>query len=131
MGDYLNLVIALKADPNAAVLDTAHEQMEKIDSEIATGGDREAFRAVVRREFGPVYRALGSPTKGESFDRQQLRGILFEMLGEARDPGVLAEAQALTTRAFAVDNKKDKTLDPTLSDAAVLVSSTNGDAALV
>ena len=130
VGDYLNLVIALKADPNAAVLDTAHEQMEKIDSEIATGGDREAFRAVVRREFGPVYRALGSPTKDESFDRQQLRGILFEMLGEARDPGVLAEAQALTTRAFAVDNRKDKTLDATLSDAAVLVSSTNGDAAL-
>ncbi len=130
VGDYLNLVLALKADPNAAVLDTAHEQMEKIDSEIATDEDREAFRAVVRREFGPVYRALGSPVKGEPFDRQQLRGILFEMLGEARDPGVMTESQALTVRAFAVDNRKDKTLDPTLSDAAVLVSTTNGDAAL-
>ena len=52
------------------------------------------------------------------------------MLGDARDPAVLAQAQALTARAFAVDNKKDKTLDPTLSDAAVLVSSSNGDAAL-
>src|ERR1700733_5060769 len=52
VGDYLNLVIALKADPNAAVLDTAHEQMEKIDSEIATGGDQEAFRTGVRRGFG-------------------------------------------------------------------------------
>jgi aminopeptidase N len=130
VGDYLNLVLALKADPNAAVLETANQQMEKIDSEIATDGDREAFRAVVRRQFGPVYRALGAPVKGESFDRQQLRGILFEMLGEARDPGVLAEAQALTARAFAVDNRKDKTLDPTLSDAAVLVSTSNGDAAL-
>jgi aminopeptidase N len=130
VGDYLNLVLALKADPNAAVLDTAHQQMEKIDSEIATNEDREAFSAVVRREFGPVYRALGSPLKGESFDRQQLRGILFEMLGEARDPGVLAEAQGLTMRTFAVDNRKDKTLDPTLSDAAVLVSTTNGDSAL-
>ncbi len=130
VGDYLDLVLALKADPNAAVLDTAHQQMEKIESQIATDEDREAFRAVVRREFGPVYRALGSPVKGESFDRQQLRAILFEMLGEARDPGVLAEAQALTARALAVDNKKDKTLDSTLSDAAVLVSSSNGDAAL-
>jgi aminopeptidase N len=130
VGDYLNLVLALKADPNAAVLDTAHQQMEKIDSEIAKSGDREALRAVVRLEFGPVYRALGSPVKGESFDRQQLRGILFEMLGEARDPGVMVEAQALTERSFAVDNRKDKTLDPTLSDAAVLVSTTNGDSAL-
>ena len=130
VGDYLDLVLALKADPNAAVLDTAHQQMRKIDSEIATAQDREEFRAVVRREFGPVYRALGSPVKGESFDRQQLRGILFEMLGEAQDPAVLAEAQALTARVFAANYRKDKTLDATLSDAAVVVSASNGDAAL-
>jgi aminopeptidase N len=130
VGDYLDLVLALKADPNAAVLDTAHQQMVKIDSQIATDQDRQAFRAIVRREFDPVYQALGRPQKGESFDRQQLRAILFEMLGEARDPAVLAEAQALTTRAFAVDNRKDKTLDPTLADAAVLVSTRNGDASL-
>ena len=130
VGDYLDLVLALKADPNAAVLDTAHQQMRKIDSEIATADDREEFRAVVRREFGPVYRALGSPVKGESFDRQGLRGILFEMLGEAQDPGVLAEAQALTARVFAANYRKDKTLDATLSDAAVVVSASNGDAAL-
>jgi aminopeptidase N/puromycin-sensitive aminopeptidase len=68
--------------------------------------------------------------KGEPFDRQQLRGTLFEMLGAARDPAVLAQAQQLTTRVFAVDNKKDKTLDATLSDSAVLVSASNGDAAL-
>jgi aminopeptidase N len=85
---------------------------------------------VVRRQFAPVYAALGSPAKGESFDRQQLRGTLFEMLGVAHDPVVLAQAQALTARVFAVDNKKDKTLDATLSDAAVQVSTINGDAAL-
>jgi aminopeptidase N/puromycin-sensitive aminopeptidase len=129
VGEYLDLVLALKADPNAAVLDTAHQQMRKIESEIATAKDREAFRAVVRREFGPVYRALGSPVKDESFDRQQLRGILFEMLGEAQDAGVLAEAQALTAKVFAADNGKDKKMDATLSDAAVVVSASNGDAA--
>jgi aminopeptidase N len=130
IGDYLDLVLALKADPNAAVLDTAHQQIQKVDSEIAFGGEREAFHAILQREFEPVYRALGSPEKGESFDRQQLRAIVFEILGDARDPAVLAEAQALTARTFAVDNKKDKTLDATLADAAVLVSSRNGDAAL-
>jgi aminopeptidase N/puromycin-sensitive aminopeptidase len=77
-----------------------------------------------------VYTALGNPVKGEPFDRQQLRGTLFEMLGAAQDPAVLAQAQQLTTRVFAVDNKKDKTLDATLSDSSVLVSASNGDAAL-
>jgi aminopeptidase N/puromycin-sensitive aminopeptidase len=130
VGEYLDLVLALKQDPNAAVLDLAHRQLEKIDSDIATGEDRAKFAAVMRRQFGPVYAALGNPVKGESFDRQQLRGTLFEMLGAARDPAVLAQAKQLAARALVADNKKDKTLDATLSDAAVLVSATNGDAAL-
>src|SRR5216683_6732005 len=130
VGGYLDLVLALKQDPNAAVLDLVHRQLEKVDSDIATDEDRAEFAAVVRRQFGPVYAALGSPVKGELFDRQQLRGTLFEMLGAARDPAVLAQAQQLTTRIFAVENKKDKTLDATLSDSAVLVSASNGDAAL-
>jgi aminopeptidase N len=130
VGDYLDLVLALKQDPNAAVLDTAHQQLEKVDSDIATDEDRIAFAAVVRREFGPVYAALGSPARGESFDRQQLRGTLFELLGAAHDPAVLAQAKELTARGYASDNKKDKTLDATLSDSALVVSAGNGDAAL-
>ncbi len=128
--DYLDLVLALRRDPNAAVLDTAHQQLQKIDSDIATDEDRAELAAVVRRQFGPAYAALGSPAKGESFDRQQLRGTLFEMLGEAKDPAVLAQARELEERVFAADSRKDKTLDATLSDAAVLVSTINGDAAL-
>jgi aminopeptidase N len=130
VGSYLDLVLALKQDPNAAVLDTAHQQIRKIDSDIATDEDRAQFAAVLRHQFGPVYAAMGSPAKNESFDRQQLRGILFELLGEAHDPVVLAQAQALATRVFAVGNKKDKTLDATLSDAAVFASASNGDAVL-
>jgi aminopeptidase N/puromycin-sensitive aminopeptidase len=130
VGGYLDLVLALKQDRSAAVLDLVHRQLERVDSDIATEEDRAAFAAVVRHQFGPVYAALGSPMKGEPFDRQQLRGTLFEMLGAAQDPAVLAEAQQLATRVFAVENKKDKTLDATLSDSAVLVSASNGDAAL-
>jgi aminopeptidase N/puromycin-sensitive aminopeptidase len=130
VGGYLDLVLALKQDPNAAVLDLVHRQLERVDSDIATDEDRAAFAAMVRRQFGPVYAALGSPVKGEPFDRQQLRGTLFEMLGAAGDPAVLAQAQQLTTRVFAVGNRKDKTLDAALSDSAVLVSASNGDAGL-
>jgi aminopeptidase N len=130
VGDYLDLVLALKQDPNAAVLDTAHQQMERIDSDVATEEDRAAFAAVVRQQFGPVYAAMGNPAKDESFDRQQLRGTLFEMLGAAHAPVVLAQAKELTARVLAVDNKRDKTLDATLSDSAVLVSAIDGDSAL-
>jgi aminopeptidase N len=130
VGDYLDLVLALKQDPDAAVVDTAYQQIQKIDSDIASEEDRGELAAVLRRQFGPAYTALGSPVKGESYDRQQLRGTLFELLGDAHDSTVLAEAQMLTARTLAVDGKKDKTLDPTLSDAAVLVSTSNGDVAL-
>jgi len=130
VGDYLDLVLALKQDPSADVLDTAHEQLQRIDAQIATDQDRTQLAAVIRREFGPVYTVLGAPAKGESYDRQQLRGTLFEMLGEARDPAVLLQAQQLAARVYAVSNKKDKTLDSALSDSAVLISAANGDSAL-
>jgi aminopeptidase N/puromycin-sensitive aminopeptidase len=127
---YLDLVLALKQDPNAAVLDTAHQQLEKVDSDIATDEDRIAFAAMLRRQFGPVYAAMGSPAKSDSYDRQELRGILFRILGAAHDPAVLAQAQALTARVYATDKKKDKTLDAALADSAVLVSASTGDVAL-
>ncbi|WP_260735007.1 M1 family metallopeptidase [Tunturiibacter lichenicola] len=130
VGDYLDVVLALKQDSGAVLLETAYQQIKMVDADIASEEDRAELAGVLRRQFGPVYTALGSPVKGESFDRQQLRGTLFELLGDAHDSTVLAEAQLLTTRTFAVDNKKDKTLDPTLSDAAVLVSTSHGDAAL-
>jgi aminopeptidase N len=130
VGSYLDLVLALKQDSNAAVLDTAHQQLQKINSDIATDEDRVHFAAVLRHQFGPVYAAMGNPTNGESYDRQELRGTLFQILGGAQDPAVLAQAQQLTTRVFAAENKKDKTLDATLSDAAVQVSTNHGDAAL-
>jgi aminopeptidase N len=130
VGDYLNLVLALKQDPDATVLSSLQRRIGKINSDIATDEDRIQLDAVLRRQFGPVYAALGAPEKNESYDRQQLRGILFELLGIAKDPAVLAQAKQLTDRAYAVGSKTDKTLDPTLSDAAVLLTTTNGDAAL-
>jgi aminopeptidase N len=130
VGDYLNLVLALKQDPSDAVLDLVRQQLVKLDSDIPTDADRARLHAILRHEFGPVYAALGAPVKNESFDRQQLRGTIFQILGEAQDPAVLAQARQLTDRAFSPGSRKDKTLDPTLTDAALIVTTTNGDAAL-
>jgi aminopeptidase N/puromycin-sensitive aminopeptidase len=130
VGHYLDLVLKLKQDPSEAVIDTTHQEIQKIDSNIATDEDRAELAAVLRRQFGPVYSALGAPAKKESYDRGQIRGTLFELLGEARDPAVLAEAQMLTARVFAAGSARDKTLDSTLADAAVQVSAAHGDVAL-
>jgi ERAP1-like C-terminal domain len=105
-------------------------RLRKIESDIATDEDRIQLAAVLRRQFDPIYAALGAPEKNESYDRQQLRGVLFELLGAAKDPAVLAEARQVTDRVYAPGSKVDKTLNSTLSDAAVLLTTRNGDAAL-
>jgi aminopeptidase N len=130
VGDYLNLVLALKQDSDATVLDSMYRRLLKINSDIATDEDRAQLAAVLRGQFGPIYAALGPPVKNEPYDRQQLRGILFELLGAAKAPAVLAQARQLTDRVYAQRGKVDKTLNSTLADAAVLLTTTNGDASL-
>ena len=130
VGDYLNLFLALKQDPNGAVLATAQRQLERIDAEIATSDTRDQLDAVLRRELEPIYTALGSPQKGESYDRQQVRGHLFEILGEAKDPAVLAQAQEIANRVYPASGPSDKSIDTQLAISAVSVASAHGDAAL-
>ncbi len=128
VGDYLSLALALKQDPDAAVLDTALGKIHAINTNIATDEDRTRLAAILRRELGPVYTALGPPKKHESFDRQQLRATLFEALGEAKDPAILAQANQIATRVFDIGHKPDKSIDPTLADSAIALAATNGDA---
>jgi aminopeptidase N len=130
VGDFMGLVLALKSDPSASVMESVVQKVRTIDARIASDQDSERLASVIRREFGPVYQSLGAPTKGESFDKEQLRANLFTLLGYANDPAVLAQARDLTERSFASGAKKDKTLDPLLADAAVLIAVAHGDSAL-
>lgn len=126
----MDLVLALRKDQNGLVMESAFDKVKSIDSRIATDQDRDQLAAVIRREFSPVYASLGHPAKGESYDRQQLRAELMEMLGDAKDPAVLAEAKDLTERAYGPGARKDKGLDPILTEAAISVTAAHGDAAL-
>jgi len=123
VGDFLDLALAVKEDPNAAVLESALGRVGTIASRIATDADRERLEAVVRREWGPVYAALGGPGKHETYDRAEIRETLFEALGDARDPAVLAEAESMAKQLFA----GQKLADPTMADAAVALATANGD----
>ena len=126
VGGFLDLVLAVKQDPNAAVLDSALGRVGLIERQIATDAERERLNAVVRREFGPVDAALGGPQKHEKDDHADLREMLFEALGDAKDPAVLAEAESMATQLFA----GQKVADPVLADAAVALATAKGDTAM-
>jgi aminopeptidase N/puromycin-sensitive aminopeptidase len=130
VSQFLDLVVALKGDSSGLVMETALDKVKSIYARIATESDRQQFATVLRREFAPAYSSLGHPVKGESYDRQQLRAELMGILGLAKDPGVLAEAKDLANRAYASEAKKDKGLDPILTDEAIAVTAADGDAAL-
>jgi aminopeptidase N/puromycin-sensitive aminopeptidase len=130
VGDYLSLVLALKSDSNGLVMETALDKVKLIDTRIATDEDRAQLAAVLRREFGPVYTALGHPTAGESYDRQALRAELMEILGAAKERVALAAAKELTERSFASGAQRDRGIDPILTESAIAVTAVNGDAAL-
>ncbi|HEY2400702.1 MAG TPA: ERAP1-like C-terminal domain-containing protein, partial [Steroidobacteraceae bacterium] len=126
VADFLDLVMAVKRDPNATVMENALSRVETIRMLIATDEDRERLNAIVRRELGSVYAAMGGASKHESYDHAELRETLFEALGKARDPAALAEADRLA-RALFLGQKPD---DPMIGDAAVALVTRTGDAAM-
>ncbi len=124
VGGFLDLVLAMKHDPDATVMEIALGRMETIKTQIATDEDRERLNAVVRREFAGAYAALGGPKKHEAEDHAELRGVLFAGLGHAKDPAVLAEAELVTKQLFAAQ----KPSDPMIADDAVALTTVHGDA---
>jgi aminopeptidase N/puromycin-sensitive aminopeptidase len=130
VGDFLNLVLALKQDPNAAVLETALRKASTISWNIAEGEDHDRLQAVLRSQFTPVYEALGKPSPKDSLDRERLRALLFHLLGGAKDPAVLTQARQIADAVYSSGGQRDKNLDPSFSDEAIAIAATNGDAAL-
>lgn len=128
-GDVLSLVLSLKRDPNAPVIESALQKSGSILS-IADKQEHDEMEAIFRREFGPVYAALGKPAEGDSPDRRELRATLFEMLGGAKDPAVLAEARGIADRIYGAGGERDRRLDPSFQNAAIAIAATNGDAEL-
>jgi aminopeptidase N len=127
VGTFLDLALAVKRDSSATVLDRALGKMESVGKLIATDADRERLNGVVRREFGPVYAALGAPDKHESWDREELRETLFEALGDAKDPAVLAEADSVAKELFSGQKIGKSAEKSAIADAAVALAAARGD----
>ncbi len=128
VGDYLNLVAALKADPEAGVVGNATGAVSAIIDQVAsTPEEKAALAAWIRRTFAPVYAKLGPPSPGDSPNTRQLRAHLFGLLGYyGKDPAILAKAGQIAENYIA----NPASVDPTLGQTALAVAAENGNAAL-
>lgn len=128
VGDYLDLVTAVKADPNADVIGTSMGGVEAIYSRLAfTKTEQEGLAAWLRRSFAPEYKKLSAPSPSDSSNTSELRAHLFGVLGYfGKDPSVVAEANEITQKYLA----DPSSVDATLAQPALGIAARNGDAAL-
>jgi aminopeptidase N/puromycin-sensitive aminopeptidase len=128
VGDYLNLVTAVKADPNAEVVRAALGGVYSIAERLAvTPDDRAGLAAWARSTFAPEYAKLGPSAAGDSPNTRELRAQLFGVLGNVgKDPAVIAQARKLAQDYLA----DPASVDATLSETALAIAARNGDAAL-
>jgi aminopeptidase N/puromycin-sensitive aminopeptidase len=141
VGDYLDLLSAVKADTSAEVLQSAlkadpHasrvvrtvENFQAIDSQIAATADEKAALAEwIRKSFAPNLDKVGPPSAADSDNTRELRAKLFSLLGlYGKDPAVIAQARELAAKYMA----DSSSVDPTLAEAAQTIAARYGDAQL-
>jgi aminopeptidase N len=128
VGDYLNLVTALKADSSAEVIGTAFGGVGTIYDRVAgTPAERAALAAWVDRTFAPEYARLGPPSDADSPNTRELRAHVFGLLGDdAKDAAVQAQARQITEKYLA----DPTSIDATFGQTALAIAARNGDAAL-
>ena len=128
VGNYLDLVAALKDDPNAEVLKNALRNVGTIADRLTSSKEeRDALAAWVRREFAPAYAKLGPPEPGDSPNTRELRAQLFSLLADrGNGTDLIAEARKIADQYLS----NPSSVDPTLCHAALEVAAEFGDAAL-
>ncbi len=127
VGDYMDLVSALRNDPNGGVIGELSGAIDAVDARIATPADRKLLAAWVRRQFRPAYDRVATITPTDSAEKRELRATLFGMLGEiGHDPQIIAEARQMTDKYLA----DPASVEPTLVRPAIFISTANGDSQL-
>ncbi len=127
VGNYLDLVAAVKADPNAEVISAALSGVNATyERAAATPNEKAALSAWIRDTFGPEYARLGPPSDSDSPDKRELRAHLFEVLGYyGKDPLVLSQAHDIAEK-YVTD---PASVDATLGHTALSIAARNGDPA--
>jgi aminopeptidase N/puromycin-sensitive aminopeptidase len=128
VGDYLNLVAALKSDPSAEVFSISAGKIGIIADKVAsTEAERDELAVWVERNFTPEYAKLGAPSPSDSSSTIELRAKLLGLLiNHGGDTKLQAQARKIADQ-FLDD---PAAVDPTLGYAALGAAAENGDAAL-
>ena len=128
VGDYLNLVAALKSDSDPEVLSNVFGGLGGIDYQLASNNEeRDAVDRWIQKNFAPVYAKLGPSSSKESINTRRLRAELFGLLGYHGDnPEVLAQARTIAGQYLA----DPASIDPNIGQTAIAVAAENGDVAL-
>jgi aminopeptidase N/puromycin-sensitive aminopeptidase len=128
VGDYLNLVAALKSDPSSDVFSMAAGRIGTIADKVASKKkERDELAAWVQRNFAPAYARLGPPAPGDSPNTLELRAELILLLVDhGNDSDLKRDARKIADQ-FLDD---PAAVDPTLAQAALEAAAENGDAAL-
>jgi len=128
VGDYLNLVAALKSDSNAEVFSNSAGFLGTITDKVAsTKEERDELGVWIRRNFAAEYAKLGPPAPGDSPNTLELRAQLLALLVDhGNDADLTVQARQIADRYL-----DDPTaVDPTLGQAALDAAAKSGDAAL-
>jgi aminopeptidase N/puromycin-sensitive aminopeptidase len=128
VGDYLDLVTALRTDSNASVLSNALGSLSSIYSQVAaTPEERDALSAWICRTFASEYAKLGPPSPADSPNTTEMRALFFGLLGyQGKDPAVLAQSRQIAEKYLA----DPASVDPTFGQTALAIAALNGDVSL-
>jgi aminopeptidase N len=128
VGDYLNLVSAVKTDENAQVMSTGLGGVGSIYLRVAgTQEEKEGLAAWLRKTLSPEYAKLGPASPNDSSEKRELRAELMRTLGEyGDDPAVIRQAHDIAEKYLA----DPASVDATLAQTAASIAAQHGDAAL-
>jgi aminopeptidase N/puromycin-sensitive aminopeptidase len=128
VGDYLNLVAALKDDSDVHVLSAALGNAGSIAERVASNQqERDALAAWASRNFAPAYARLGAPAASDTPNTRELRALLFSLLaGRGNDPALREQARAIAAQYL----DDPASTDVTLGQTALAIAASHGDAAL-
>jgi len=128
VGDYLNLVAAVKTDSSSEVVGNALTGVNTIFERVAGSPDeKDALSAWIRKSFSPEYARLGVPSENDSANTREMRSQLFGVLGYyGKDPAVLAQANRIAQKYLS----DPASVDATMGQTALSIAARNGDAAL-
>ncbi len=128
VGDYLDLVTAVKSDSSAQVLGSASDGVSAIYERVAsTPEEKAAIGSWLQKTIAPAYAKLPPPSDRDSPNTREMRAHLFGSLGYfAKDPTILAQAHEITEKYLADPNSAEATLAQT----ALAIAARNGDATL-